>query len=50
MRVRANERNAKLALAFHSDCSRDSITRSVVKSGMVKVKTMVNNTLCVLKD
>ena len=32
LKARANERNAKLALAFHSECSRGSIAQSAVKA------------------
>ena len=38
VKARASERNAKLAFAFHGECSRGSIARSAVKPGAESLK------------
>jgi hypothetical protein len=38
VKARANERNAKLALAFHGECGRGSIARSAVKGESGELK------------
>ena len=42
LKARANERNAKSALAFYSECSRGSSARSAVKGENDKVKDCTN--------
>ena len=40
LKLQLDERNAKLALAFHSECSRGSIARSAVKGESGKLPAM----------